>query len=83
MDLFIYINYIVLCEGLTFVHPRTNLSVSRLAVARNLLRRAMTLISQLENENYFNSPQDQDNISNPASNLLVYFKLYQLTKFII
>lgn len=35
--------------------------MSRLAVARNLLRRTATIINQLESENYFNSSSEQNN----------------------
>ncbi len=39
--------------------------MSRIAVARNLLRRAIAIINQLESENYFNSSQEQNNQSVP------------------
>lgn len=57
--------------GVTVVHSRTNLSVNRLVVARNLLRRAITIINSLENGNYFSTaPEQSQSPSNQAANTL-------------
>lgn len=65
--------------GFAFYHPRSNLSVSRLVVARNLLRRAITIINQLESENYFSSNQEQASQSRSGTSNLYVQTLPQLS----